>query len=106
MSVKLLKEQYLEFLNLTGGYTGSSESILVKMPHCVGNHMSRLNYVDNKHGGESYDYKRTTMADSIEKNPLIQVRLSLIFPLILVIFAWGLKQIHRKKDSNMLSDKN
>ena len=34
MSVKLLTEQHLEFLSLTGGCTGSSESTLVKMPHC------------------------------------------------------------------------
>ena len=33
MSAKLLTEHHLEFLNLTGGCTGSSESILVKMPH-------------------------------------------------------------------------
>ena len=31
MIVKLLTEQHLEFLNLKGGYTGSSESALVKM---------------------------------------------------------------------------
>ena len=34
MSVKLLTEHHLEFLSLKGGYTGSSESTLVKMPHC------------------------------------------------------------------------
>ena len=34
MSVKLLTEHYLEFLSLKGGCTGSSESTLVKMPHC------------------------------------------------------------------------
>ena len=41
MSVKLLTEHYLEFLSLKGGCTGSSESTLFKMPHIVGNHMSR-----------------------------------------------------------------
>ena len=41
MTVKLLTKQYLEFLSLTEGYTGSSESTLVKMPHCE-NHISRL----------------------------------------------------------------
>ena len=35
------------------------------------------------------------------KNPLIQVTLSLLFPLMLVRFAWGLKQIPWKKDNNM-----
>ena len=34
MSVKLLTENHLESLSLFGGCTGSSESILVKMPHC------------------------------------------------------------------------
>ena len=35
MSVKLLTEHHLEFLSLKGGCTGSSESTLVKMPHCL-----------------------------------------------------------------------
>ena len=34
ITVKLLAEQHLEFLSLKGGYTGSFESIHVKMPHC------------------------------------------------------------------------
>ena len=45
MSIWLLTEHHFEFLCLKGGYTGSSESTLVKMPHIVGNHMPRLNYV-------------------------------------------------------------
>ena len=34
MNIKLLTEHHLEFLSLKGGSTGSSESTLVKMPHC------------------------------------------------------------------------
>ena len=34
MSVKQLTEHHLEFLSLKGGYTGLSESTLVKMLHC------------------------------------------------------------------------
>ena len=34
MTVKLLTEQYLEFLSIIEGCTGSYESTLVKMPHC------------------------------------------------------------------------
>ena len=34
MSVKLLTEHHLEFLSLKGGWQGSSESTLVKIPHC------------------------------------------------------------------------
>ena len=38
MTVKILTEHYLEFLSLTGGCTGSSESTLDKMPHCWKSH--------------------------------------------------------------------
>ena len=38
MSVKLLTEHHLRFLSLNGGCTGSSESTLVKMPHCWKSH--------------------------------------------------------------------
>ena len=38
MTVKLLTEHHLEFLSLIGGCTGSSESTLVKMPHCWNSH--------------------------------------------------------------------
>ena len=39
MSVKLLTEHHLEFLNLKGVCTGPSESILIKMPHCWKSHV-------------------------------------------------------------------
>ena len=35
MDVKLLTEHRLEFVSLKAGCTGSSESTLVKMPHCL-----------------------------------------------------------------------
>ena len=38
MSVKLLTEHHLEFLSLTGGYRGSSESTHVKMSNCWKSH--------------------------------------------------------------------
>ena len=34
MTVKLMTEHHLEFLNLNGGCTGSSEFTHVKMPYC------------------------------------------------------------------------
>ena len=40
MSVELLTEHHLEFLSLKGGYTGSSESTLVKIPHCWKSHVT------------------------------------------------------------------
>ena len=39
MGVKLLTEHHLEFLSLKGGCSGSSESTLVKMPHCWKSHV-------------------------------------------------------------------
>ena len=40
MSVKLLIEHHLELLGLNVGYTGSSESTLVKVPHCWKSHVT------------------------------------------------------------------
>ena len=40
MSVKLLTEHHLEVLSLKGGCTGTSESTLVKMPHCWKSHVT------------------------------------------------------------------
>ena len=42
MTVILVTENYLEFLSLKGGGTGSSESTLVKMPHCWKSHVAAL----------------------------------------------------------------
>ena len=38
MIVKLLTEHHLEFLSFKRGCTASSESTLVKMPHCWKSH--------------------------------------------------------------------
>ena len=40
MIFKLLTEHHLEFLSLTGGCTGLSESTIVKMPHCWKSHVT------------------------------------------------------------------
>ena len=45
MSVKLLTEHNLECLSLKGGCTGSSESTLVKMPHCWKSHVTGQLYL-------------------------------------------------------------
>ena len=39
MSGKLVTQHHLEFLSLRGGSTGSSESALVKIPHCLKSHI-------------------------------------------------------------------
>ena len=49
MIVKLLTEHHLVFLTLKGGCTGSSESILVKMPHCWKSHAAaHISFTDDK----------------------------------------------------------
>ena len=40
MIVKLLTEHHLEFLSIKKRSTGSSESKLVKMPHCWKSHVA------------------------------------------------------------------
>ena len=47
MSVKLLTENNLEFLSLKEGYTGSSESTLVKTPHYWKSHVTARNFVES-----------------------------------------------------------
>ena len=42
MTVKLLTEMHVEYLSLKVGCTGSSESTLVKMPHCWESHVVAL----------------------------------------------------------------
>ena len=48
MNVKLLVEHHLEFLSLNGGCTGSSESALVKMPHCWKSHATAQLFLIDK----------------------------------------------------------
>ena len=47
MSFKLLTEYHLEFLSLKGGYTGSSESTLVKRSHCWKTHVTAHLRIDS-----------------------------------------------------------
>ena len=46
MTDRLMTEQHLEFLSFTGGCTGSSESTLLKMPHCWKSHSAAQLYYD------------------------------------------------------------
>ena len=48
MSVELLTEHHLELLSLNGGCKGSSESTLVKKPHCWKSHVvAHMHICDN-----------------------------------------------------------
>ena len=52
MGGKLLTDYHLDFLSLKGGCTGSSESTLVKMPHCWQSHVTaQIYFQDGNHGG-------------------------------------------------------
>ena len=48
MIVELPTEQHLEILSLKGGYTGSSESTLVELPHCWKSHVTAQMYMNDK----------------------------------------------------------
>ena len=67
MTVELLTEHCLEFLSLTGGCTGSSESTLVKMSNCwksrAAAQMSESDtsiLVDNSIDSDLETYQQTT----------------------------------------------
>ena len=67
MSVKLLTEHHLEFLSIQGVCTGSSESKLVKMPHCWKLHvMAHLSFAsENKTLRFCFNFERLKMFDFI-----------------------------------------
>ena len=48
MSIKLLNRHHLEFLSLKGGYTGSSESTLIKMLHSWKSHVVAHLFLNGK----------------------------------------------------------
>ena len=48
MNIKLLNEHNLEFLSLKEDYTGSSESIHFKMPHCWKSLAVMINFLCSK----------------------------------------------------------
>ena len=131
MTVKLMTEHNLELLSLTGGCTCLSESTLVKLPHCCKSHVTA--HILTKRAMMALDrspkiFVLKALLLSIVmvenhvtskqqqwriplKNPSIQVRfVCLIFPIILVRLAWGLKQIPEKIQQHAqcmrLSDKD
>ena len=55
MSIKLLTVHHLEFLSLKGGCTGSSESRLVKIPHCWKSHVAAHIYCSAKSSSILFD---------------------------------------------------
>ena len=56
MSVKLLAEHRLHFQSLKGGCTGSSESTLVKIPHCWKSHVVAHTLLPAK--GDEFEVER------------------------------------------------
>ena len=70
MSVKLLTEHHLEFLSLKTGCTGSSESSLVKIPHCWKSHVAA-------------HIQKTCCQD-----PLVKFSESAHMPLLLSLYDW------------------
>ena len=73
MTVKLLAEHRLEFLNLTGGCRGSSESTLVKMPHCWKSHVAAQLCVKGSDGmGNSVNPDQTAPLSELGSNCLLR----------------------------------
>ena len=63
MIVKLLTERHLEFLSITGGCRGPSESTLVKMSNCWKSHAAAQ--LCNIHG-RSYHLRKNAYAYTFE----------------------------------------
>ena len=61
MIAKLLTEHHLEFLSLTGGCRGSSESTLVIMLNCWKSHAAALN-VHGEDAGQDKFYLALSLA--------------------------------------------
>ena len=60
MSVKLLTEHHLEILSLKGGCIGSSESTLVKRPHCWKSHVrAQISVTKKCHNHRPRHYRQT-----------------------------------------------
>ena len=64
MIVKLLTEHYLEFLSLRGDCTDSSDSTLVKMPHCWKSH-AKAHIVCSTFSGKTHEYDIIPYSDDI-----------------------------------------
>ena len=62
MIVKLLSEHHLKFLSFKEGCTGSSESTLVKMPHCWKSHAAAHFYFYYKN--DRYETKGSQLNNS------------------------------------------
>ena len=75
MSVKLLTEYHLEFLSLKGGCTSSSETTLVKMPHCWKSHVAAQTVLILRKGAHKiykYDFAaKCCKNDARQKQPLL-----------------------------------
>ena len=64
---KLQTEHYLEFLSLKGGCTSSSESTLVKMPHCWKSHVVAHLSASNEEPAQVQQNRRTERHNMTEK---------------------------------------
>ena len=73
MTVKLLTEHHFEFLGLKGGYTGSLESALVKIPHCWKSHVTAQLYMGLhiRPYANSHDVEEHVHMSSLARNPLL-----------------------------------
>ena len=93
MSVKLLTEHRLEFVSLKGGCTGSSESTLVKMPHCVAAQASSR-YV--RYAGYIHISKKRKTSDKYHKSCFSCMQCTVSCSSLLKFFFFYFMQTHEK----------
>ena len=93
MIVKLLTAHHLEFLSLKGGCRGSSESTLVKMPHCWKSYALA-------HFRKSYLEPKATH-QALSRSSLFSAT-SIIYPIILPFIKGVLLQLETKGKKNKI----
>ena len=93
MIVKLLTEHHSEFLSLTGGCRGSSESTLVKMPNCWKSHVTT----------QMTNFMVSLLMMEEKLDILCESKFMLIVHLLWVIWYTGLEKHFQCKIVNIFS---
>ena len=98
MSVELLTEHRLEFVSLKGGCTGSSESTLVKMPHCWKSHVA-AQFMSRcvRYAGYIHISKKRKNSDKYNKSSFSCMQCAVSCSSSLILFLFFFMQTHEKE---------
>ena len=80
MTVKLQTEHHMEHLSLKGGCSGSSESTLVKMPHCWKSHVATHLYIGVGWCSVDYIYFQTMALTPEQRDELAKIANAIVAP--------------------------